>query len=284
MEIVRVDDAAAFLDLAGPFVRMAEGRNQLVLGIAANAAAGRHGFSAFRGWVVVDGEPVAAAVRTAPRNAVLADPSRDGALEALFGALVRDAPDLPGVTGNVPAVDAFAEAWGMRTGVGASVLIHQGVWELQRVEEVRRPLGMAAPATREDVDLIIRWFVAFEAEALPNQDEPTVDDVRRGVLERLDDAEAGVWLWRVDDEAVSLVGFAGPTGTGIRIGPVYTPPEHRGRGHATALVADLSRDLLARGYARCFLYTDLSNPTANWIYARIGYRRIAESKMLAFDR
>jgi predicted GNAT family acetyltransferase len=85
-------------------------------------------------------------------------------------------------------------------------------------------------------------------------------------------------------EPVSIAGFSGTTGTGIRVGPVYSPPERRRRGYATALVADLSAYLLASGYQRCFLYTDLANPTANRIYATIGYRQVAESNMLAFDR
>jgi GNAT superfamily N-acetyltransferase len=31
----------------------------------------------------------------------------------------------------------------------------------------------------------------------------------------------------------SMAGFGGKTPNGIRIGPVYTPPEHRGRGYGT---------------------------------------------------
>ena len=284
MEIVRTDDPSAFLELAGPFARRAEGRNQLVLGIAGNAAAGRHGFSPFRGWVVVADDVVAAAVRTPPRNPVLADPTSDEALTNVIEAILEDARDAPGVTGNVPAVDRFVDAWTSRTGEAATVTIDQGAWELDHVEDVDRPPGAAGPATSEDVELIVRWFQAFEAEALPNEEGSTDDEVRPGILERLTDAEAGLWLWRAEDRIVSLVGYAGPTGSGIRIGPVYTPPELRGRGYATALVADLSAHLLASGYRRCFLYTDLSNPTANEIYARIGYHRIGESKMFAFER
>jgi uncharacterized protein len=63
---------------------------------------------------------------------------------------------------------------------------------------------------------------------------------------------------------------------------VYTPPEERGRGFATALVADLSQRLLADGRAQCVLFTDLANPTSNAIYARIGYRPIGDFTMIRF--
>ena len=81
---------------------------------------------------------------------------------------------------------------------------------------------------------------------------------------------------------VSLAGFSGPTPTGIRVGPVYTPPPHRRLGYATTLVADLSQWLLGQGYRSCFLYTDLSNPTSNHIYETIGYRQVAEAVEYGF--
>ena len=56
---------------------------------------------------------------------------------------------------------------------------------------------------------------------------------------------------------------------------MYTPPEHRGKGYATASVGHLSRVLSDRGL-RCVLYTQLSNPTSNAIYRALGYEPIGE--------
>jgi predicted GNAT family acetyltransferase len=73
------------------------------------------------------------------------------------------------------------------------------------------------------------------------------------------------------------------TPNGIRIGPVYTPPEHRRHGYASAVTAGLSSRLLeSRRF--CFLYTDLANPTSNKIYEQIGYRRVCEAASIAFDQ
>jgi hypothetical protein len=63
----------------------------------------------------------------------------------------------------------------------------------------------------------------------------------------------------------------GRTPKGARVGYVYTPPESRGRGYASACVAALSQGLLDGGVEFCVLYTDLSNPTSNAIYTRLGY-------------
>jgi len=69
----------------------------------------------------------------------------------------------------------------------------------------------------------------------------------------------------------------------VRIGPVYTPPEHRRRGYASAAVAAASRQALARGASRCMLFTDLANPTSNKIYAAVGFRRFADWVELELD-
>jgi hypothetical protein len=63
---------------------------------------------------------------------------------------------------------------------------------------------------------------------------------------------------------------------------VYTPPELRGNGYATALTAEVSQRLLDGGRTFCFLYTDAANPTSNAIYERIGYRKVCEAAAIAF--
>ena len=88
-----------------------------------------------------------------------------------------------------------------------------------------------------------------------------------------------LWVWE-DAAAVSMCGLSAPAEGVVRVGPVYTPPERRGRGYASALVATVSADVRAAGH-RCILYADLLNPTSNSIYRNIGYRAVAEG--LAYE-
>jgi hypothetical protein len=69
---------------------------------------------------------------------------------------------------------------------------------------------------------------------------------------------------------------ARPTAYTIAINLVYTPPDQRGRGYASACVAHLSQRLLDSGYERCTLFTDATNRTSNHIYQEIGYRPVME--------
>jgi len=90
------------------------------------------------------------------------------------------------------------------------------------------------------------------------------------------------WIWD-DGGPVSFTGIGGPTPNGIRLGPVYTPPDLRRRGYAGNLVAAASQAQLDRGKTFVFLFTDLANPTSNHIYQEIGYEPIADVDMWAFD-
>ena len=85
-----------------------------------------------------------------------------------------------------------------------------------------------------------------------------------------------LWLWEHEHEVVSLAGYRSTSPNGARVGPVYTPPERRGRGYASALVAALSQQQLDEGRAYCVLYTDLGNATSNSIYQNVGYEFIEE--------
>jgi hypothetical protein len=57
---------------------------------------------------------------------------------------------------------------------------------------------------------------------------------------------------------------------------VYTPPEARGRGYASNLVAQVAQAQLDAGRRFVFLFTDLANPTANRIYQEIGFEPVID--------
>jgi predicted GNAT family acetyltransferase len=80
-----------------------------------------------------------------------------------------------------------------------------------------------------------------------------------------------------------MAGFGGLTPNGIRIGPVYTPPDERRRGYGSALTAALTQQLLDGGRRFCFLFTDLANPTSNRIYQQIGYRAVSDVDLWVFE-
>ena len=101
------------------------------------------------------------------------------------------------------------------------------------------------PADPADRALLLDWVEAFATEVLHESVSGDAGRHERSVDARLAGGDAGFALWEADGRPVSLVGFGGPTPNGIRIGPVYTPPEHRGHGYASALTAGVSAQQLA---------------------------------------
>lgn len=283
MLVRRIDDPATFRDAALPYLLRDEARHNLILGISSTLVARPAIYTLFDLWTVSDEDVVVgAALRTAPYNLVLAEPAVDGALDALVDRLLDEGQHLPGVVAALPELDDFVAAWTSGRELDATLVLRQGVYELREVLPTPSPPGNARPATSEDRDLVLSWMQAFAEEAIPHQPEAARQE--RLVEDRLHATDsAGIWLWEDGDRAVSMSGYGGETPNGIRIGPVYTPPELRGRGYATGLVAEQSRSLLASGRRFCFLYTDLDNATSNALYRRIGFRIVCESAEVRFD-
>jgi uncharacterized protein len=268
-------DAAAFLEAAAPVLDADEARHNLIYGICSTLVDAPHAYPKAYLWTVEeDGRPLAAAVLTPPFNIVVAQPRVDDGLSFLARRL-RDRIELPGVTGAIPEVDVFADAWGS----GRRLRMRQGIYAARKVAspDVSGAARKAVPADRE---VVVGWLRAFEGEALPD-DAPHLD--LEGAFERRVGSDAaGFFLWEDEGEPVSLCGCGGRTPHGVRIGPVYTPPERRGRGYGSAVTAHVTREQLGAGRDYCFLYTDLANPTSNKIYVNIGYERVCDSAEYAF--
>ena len=278
MGIVNVADPGEWLERALPLLAD-EARHNLILGLAGTLRANPALYPEHELWLVEDGgEAVAAALRTPPYNLVLGDGTQAG-----LDTLAREVGGtIPGAVGAVPEIGAFVAACAAAHGVSPAPQVRQGVYALDKLVPPPLPRGRPRPATATDRELLVRWWGEFAREALgalPGDEERDA----RSVEHRLTTAGNGIDLWEVDGEPVSVVGYGSPTPTGIRIGPVYTPREHRGRGYASALTAHVSAGQLAAGRAFCFLYTDLDNPTSNKIYVALGYRRVCASIQYAFS-
>ncbi len=165
------------------------------------------------------------------------------------------------------------QTWTSLTGEVAHLRTHERLFELTQVIAPRPGPGELRIATPDDTALVVRWIKAFQEEALHTSlsDEEALAWARRGI------GNGEVYLWVLSDGAiVSLLATTRPVSRVISIASVYTPPELRGQGYASRSVAALSQHLLDSGWQRCSLFTDLSNPTSNSIYQRVGYRPVRD--------
>lgn len=270
MELVRYTDARLFCDRVLPFLLQHEAENNLMIGIALRLADGTGMWGdepPLLCAIEVGGQVVAAALQTPPYHLQLTRMD-EAMMTALVAYLRAVGHVLPGVLGPEASVDAFATLWtaGTRT-----VMQHEqgmGVYQLDRVLPPAPVGGHAEFATQADTELLIEWIREFHR--FIGEERGSAEAAVAQALER-----QSYQLWK-NPHPVSLAGCTSPTPHGIRVGPVYTPSEHRGKGYASANVAALSQHLLNTGRKFCYLFTDLANPTSNKIYQKIGYCQVCD--------
>lgn len=245
-----------------------------------------------RWWLVVRGdrgEVLGMGMRTAhfgPYPPYLL-PMPDEAAVDLARTLYERGEEVLGVNGALPATRVCAEELARLTGGTAEVRQHTRLFELGEPVSPRPPAGELRPAVEDDVDLALDWYTAFARDADEQAGRPAGSHhdlgEDRGTMSRRI-ADGRLWFWEDETgERVHLTG-ANPPAFGVsRIGPVYTPREHRRRGYASAAVAEISAQIVADGSRAC-LFTDQANPTSNKIYEALGYRPVVDMANLGIER
>jgi predicted GNAT family acetyltransferase len=270
-------DARAFLDTAGTWLRRTEDRNNLMLSVVRSRISHRTQAGERDYFAVVRHGPhiLGCAMRTPPHKLLLTD--MDPAAVACVAAdVARRYTSLPAVMGPPDVAALYAREWKRLRSVRIRPGMRQRLYVLRRVTPPSNPPpGDMRAATTNDLELLVDWFRAFGREAdvmIPTKKE----DIQRRTV------DGSIYVWE-DGSTTSLAGVGGRTIHGARVGPVYTPPDRRGRGYATALVARLSQKLLDEGLEHCVLFTDLSNATSNRIYQAVGYEPLCDARDFVFE-
>ena len=274
MRWVRHADLDSFMEAAGDHLRADPLLNQMPLGFVATLRAepSRYGPEVrLRTVHAPGGECVGAAVQTPPWKAQLSRMDL-GAAAFAGAAYAEEQPGYGGAMGSGEVAAAFVAAGFARVGAaGIEEDARMGMYALTEVAEIRRAKGQMRPAEAGDAPLLQRWTVAFHDEAVPMDPAPGPGAGERYATS----GKARIWLDEVGD-TVAFANHPREVEGFLSIGPVYTPPELRGQGYATSLVAAMCDAALAAGKRGCTLFADVKNPTSNAIYQRIGFRRMGE--------
>lgn len=240
-------------------------------------------------WAVVrdaDGGVAGLAMGTAPHwpHPPYLLPMADDAALALATAVREQLGLRPGgVNGALPAGQRVAAAWSGRADIEPA--LHHRLWEISEVTAQRPAPGQLRLAEPAEAERVHAWLVNFHVEAeeqagrtvdARDNEGITVAEVRQRIGNRR------LWWWQDEQgRPVHLTGATLPAYGVSRVGPVYTPVEHRGHGYASNAVEQVSRELLGAGERVC-LFTDQANPVSNAIYAAIGYRPVMDTANFIF--
>jgi uncharacterized protein len=216
------------------------------------------------------GATVAAALRTPPRHLIASGFVELEHAQQLMAAWIDADPGIAGVSAAPAEAAILMQAWRELAGGETSLDFSEALHELETVvAPTRMPSGFLRRATSAEEDLLVQWNLDFTAETGFGDPASAELSARRTL------AAGRSYVWD-DDGPVTMVGHATRVADATRVGPVYTPPQQRGHGYASAAVAALSQQLLDAGARRCMLFTDLANATSNKIYEAVGYRRFAD--------
>lgn len=276
--IHRHNNAEAFLKHAEEWLLQAEAEHNLILGLARQLTTSTAPYEPpiYLATIEADGAVVGCAFRTPPFKLGLTR-MPEAALPALVQDLAGIYAWIPAALGPEHETKTFAALWSETKGIRARAGMRQRIYQLDTVTPPdRMPAGCMRLAEAQDVALAAEWLDAFRDDTgLPGPDS------RPQAQEWI--ARQSMYLWE-DGAPVSMAGWTGRTRHGARVGYVYTPPQRRGSGYASALTAALSQNLLDEGLAFCLLYTNLANPTSNSIYQRIGYYPVCDVMDYDFEQ
>lgn len=280
MIVVRDELPKEFLKLAGPLLYSDEETHSLMLGLCENMVKAseppKNKPVLLR--IVKDNQTLATAIQTPPMNLILSY-AKQIELETLAKYLKLNGIQFPGVVGPAKESLLFSKIWSDLTATKFSLGMGQKIYKIQKVN-LPKSEGQMRLAKTEEVEIIANWLFEFSNESLPVHERKPLEGHRPQAKKVIEDGRAFFWI--MDSQAVTMTIVGRATLNGISVFGVYTSPEFRRQGYASALVANVSQKMLESGRLFCVLYTDTSNPTSNKIYQKIGYTEVAGSAHYLF--
>jgi predicted GNAT family acetyltransferase len=275
MEIRLQPDLATFVALAGPLYRADPVTHTVALTVLEQPLDFHTLLTVHRGGTDDSHDVVGAALRTPPSPLAVSGLPEAAAMAAASVRADHD-PGLDQVFGPRERAEAFAEAWCTVTGAVARTLVAQRGFRLGELVAPAEVAGSVRSAGPSDLELAWEWQRAFAEEATPHSPAPT----REKVLQQLTGFGCTLFWELPGGEPVAMARASTPLAGMSRITWVYTPTAMRGHGYGSAVTAAASRWALDAGASDVVLFTDLSNPTTNAIYPRLGYRPVHDAVVL----
>jgi len=198
------------------------------------------------------------------------------AVEFFAGELKRIGFVPPGIIAEKDLARCFADAY---CGSSGSVWkMTMAVMKLDQLSEYKKAPGFCRMLNEKDISFAPAWEHAFCVDCKlpvysPEESEARIK-VRLGMNIH--------YIWE-DEVPVAQAVFGRNTPNGAAVSWVYTPPEHRGHGYATSVVAELCKAIFASGKAFCCLFADTANPASCKAYLNLGFYNVCEVDEIKFD-
>ncbi|SDT71448.1 GNAT family N-acetyltransferase [Actinoplanes derwentensis] len=273
-------DVELFEKQAGQFLRSEPVRHTVLLTVvAALRSRGPHVYGTddpiLGWWTSPAGSVEGAMLQTPPYPLTLTEVPPEAVPEAAYA--IADRGLLNAANLLVKDIPAFTDAWLSRAGGTCEAGMRSRLFRLTELTPPDpMPIGAARQAAPSDRALLVDWFSDFYdyIGERPSDVGPVLDDRLSG---------DGITIWEAAGEPVAMAARSRIEAAMARIQYVYTPPVHRRQGFGGAATTAATRKALDAGATEVVLFTDLSNPTSNALYPRLGYRPIEDRAVVEFS-
>ncbi|MDD4976788.1 MAG: GNAT family N-acetyltransferase [Bacteriovorax sp.] len=227
---------------------------------------------------ITDGfEVIACALRSNKDKPLIVTKMPVQAVDLLVQDLTSSGIDLDSIVGEEASATYFKDQWTNLKKLNFKINIYLGVYECKKVIFPSEALGELIQATEDHKETLREYIKGFSLDCFPNSPDTSLDDNVEKLMNRHLQNKSIFLLKSKSDELVSMVANVRSTLNGGTISLVYTPPSLRGKGYASYGVALLSEKIILGGKKFTNLFTDLTNPTSNSIYQKIGFVKIGQN-------
>ncbi len=210
----------------------------------------------------------------AGKNLIIASNTNN---ETVYEELIDylDDDSYPGIIGLKEHCFIFNRVYEKKYNRSLKVEMDQRIYYCTSVTDEKRAESITRYARVEDLDILVDWAIAFSIDV--EGSSSSAEEKRKHLLEKIENNH--LYVLEVDGSIVSMTARTRALLKTESVGYVYTPDHLRGNGYASKIVADVTREVIEDG-KDATLYTDLSNPTSNSIYMKIGYQPYCDSVVL----
>lgn len=268
--ITRFETSDEMLSQVGDLLTEAPVTNALMLGILEKNK-GRKRTEQELYWTVVGIEDTLVMMMSGLYIILYATGDEEALFNAAIHALIDEKISFPGIVGPKDTCDLFKATYEMRSKKSMRIGMNQRIY--QTSSSTYQPIDGVTLDLLTDADIpgLVPWMEDFVRIA---GEHTTPEGARARLAEKIRDHK--LYGLKHQGRIVSMAAKERPFMDMITVSYVYTPVSLRNQGYATTCVGMLT-ELLLRSYRLVTLYTDLSNPTSNSIYQKIGYRPVIDS-------
>lgn len=201
-------------------------------------------------------------------------------IDKIINSLCNQLKDskLCSISGKPEFVRMFADEYSKITGTSNKISLGMESYQCPKIIKPKTVQGKLIKAELSNMNIIIKFWIGFVFDCYGIN---LIEEKQIAVVESM--IKSGkLYLWEVEGRICGMVNIEHKSKRHARINNVYTPPDQRKKGYASAMVAELGSRLIKVGLIP-MLYADIKNRDSNKVYKSVGFIESGRIDNIVFD-